>query len=77
MKPPDLLILIVFWIGAGFLLRQSHSLFVDARALLKKTKRRDPETMAAVQSGLLHSLTLATLAIAAAIRMLFVLGMIQ
>lgn len=77
MKPPDLLILIVFWIGIGFLLRQSHTRFIAARALLKKTKKRDPETMAAVQSGLLHSLTLATLAIAAAIRMLFVLGMIQ
>jgi hypothetical protein len=69
----DLLIIIVFWIGVGFLLRQSHTLFSESRNLAKK-KISDRENDMATDSKFLKALALAVIAVAAAVRMLAVMG---
>lgn len=71
----DLIVLTVFCIGVGTLLHRSYTSFMKSRHLLKGyAKGDDPVRDSDIDLSILKSLIFAAIAIAAAFRVMFVMG---
>lgn len=71
----DLIVLSVFCMGVGTLLHRSYTSFMKSRHLLKDyTKGADLIRDGDIELSILKSLIFAALAIAAAFRVMFVMG---